>query len=90
MFGKCLEKQITVMLKFCVEFPTGCSFPCEETEVDIEQGQTAHCGAEGMCEGLLCKMKFEKKKQVRQWAWHLIKLPMERDLVWAWVLSFWF
>lgn len=78
---------MTVMLKFCVEFPKGHHFPCEETEVDIEQGQTAHCGAEGVCQGLLCKSKFEKKKQAM--TWHQIRLPTEGDLVWAWVLSFW-
>lgn len=48
MFGTGPEKQITVMLKVCVEFPKGHDFPCEEAEVDIEQGQIAHCGAEGV------------------------------------------
>lgn len=57
-----LEKQMAVMLKFCVAFPKGHNFPCEETEVDIEQAQTAHCGAGGVCEGLLCTSKFEEKK----------------------------
>lgn len=39
MFGTCLEKQMMVMLKFCVEFSKGHRFPCEEAEADIEQGQ---------------------------------------------------
>lgn len=56
-----------VMLKFCVEFSKGHRFPCEEAEADIEQG---HCGAEGVCQGFLCNIKFEKKKRVRQWTRH--------------------
>lgn len=71
---------MAVMLKFCVAFPKGRNFPCEETEVDIEQTQTAHCGAGGVCEGLLCTSKFEEKK-FRQCTWHQIRLPTESDLV---------
>lgn len=54
------------MLKFCIVFPTGHNFLCEETEVGIGEGQTAHCGAEDGCEGLLCKTEFEKKQQIRK------------------------
>lgn len=66
MLGKCPEKEMTGMLKFCIVFPTGHNFLCEETEVGIGEGQTAHCGAEDGCEGLLCKTEFEKKKQIRK------------------------
>lgn len=62
MLGKCPEKQITTMLKSCIVFSTGHNFACEETGVDIGEGQAAHCGAEDGCEGLLCKIKFEKNK----------------------------
>lgn len=32
---------MTITLKFCIVFPRGHNFPCEETEADIGEGQTA-------------------------------------------------
>lgn len=61
MLGKCPEKQVTVMINFCIVFPTGPNFPLEETQVDSGEGEVAPCGAEDGCEGFLCKIKIEKE-----------------------------